>query len=181
MTQGSDPNVSIRSISLVDFDDSTVDVDVRTNIENLAKTCGMYGLFVCSSSPPNTSFGSIAEDLVTSASAERGCCKLFVIRKITQDVIAADQAKESADNASLSLDANQVALDNEKGPAGTLSPSDQDKALADQEQLTVEQNQIPADQYLVSQDKRQAAKEQAQMEDQALKMVKTLVDMAARA
>jgi pimeloyl-ACP methyl ester carboxylesterase len=180
MTQCADPNVSIQSISLADFDDSTVDVDVRANIETLAKSCGMYGFFVCSNSPPSTTIAGLANDLVTTSSEGRGCSKLFITRKMTQDVINLDQAKVSADVASLGADGNQVALDNDQGLASSKSPKDQDQALADQELLDLDQEQLVADQNVGKQDLRQADNEEKQVEDQALIMVKTLIDRTAR-
>ena len=179
MTQSADPNVSIQSISLIDFDDSTVDGDIRTNIETLAKSCGMYGFFICSNSPPNTSLAGLANDIVTEASEGRGCSKLFITRKMTQDVINSDQTKVSTDNVTLGVDGNQVALDNDKGLANSSSPQDQDQALANREQLDLDQEQLVTDQHLVNQDQRQADGEKSKVEDQALQMVKTLIDRTA--
>jgi pimeloyl-ACP methyl ester carboxylesterase len=170
-------DVHVKSVSLIDFQDSEIDDQTKTNIETVAKNCGMYGFFAYLHSNPNTNLAQLANDLLTNESQQRGCYKLLVTAKMTEDIISADDSRISADSAILVVDNNKIALDNNKmnGQGQWQTPEDQDQFEADQEQIASDQGQTGVDQKQAQQDKKQAQLEQEQVEDQALKMVKDLI------
>jgi hypothetical protein len=70
--------ISEKSISLIDFKKSEFDQQTQTNIEMLAKECGLYGFYAYLDPKPSTAMDELANELITRGSQERGCCKLFV-------------------------------------------------------------------------------------------------------
>jgi pimeloyl-ACP methyl ester carboxylesterase len=147
----SNNEVRVKSINLVDLQNTSIDASEKAAIEDGAKSCGMYSFFIY---PQNGSSGltQISNDLVTNESRERGCCELFGQAKITHEMVDSDQQLVSTDRIALDVDkTNKQAL------------------IADQKRLKQDQKQA-------SDDEKEALIEEEQMETQSLQMVKDLID-----
>jgi len=66
-------DVSFKSVSLIDFDDSTFDSDCLEGVSSAAKECGMYGFYSYSDSEADTILCDWAADLVDGGARDRGC------------------------------------------------------------------------------------------------------------
>jgi pimeloyl-ACP methyl ester carboxylesterase len=66
-------DVSFKSVSLIDFNDSTYNSDCLEGVFSAAKECGMYGFYSYSDSEADTIVCNWAEGLVDQGSRDRGC------------------------------------------------------------------------------------------------------------
>ena len=163
-------NLPVKSINLVDFDNSTIDDETKTAIENEAKTCGSYSFLAYLNSKTSTDLTTVATDLVTDSSQSRGCSKFLITPSVTDNTLAADASKISDDKSVFQADGNLLAIAQE-GSIGKDQNAVQDQVGAGQEQLEWDREQIEADVTRETKDQAEAIVERKRAEDQVLSLV----------
>lgn len=171
------PDLSIKSVSLIDFDESEIDDVAKDGIERSVKGSSMYGFYTYLEHKSETSITKMGDDLMTAPSKERGCYNIIVHAKITQAVLDSDQAKISQDIDLLAGANNRVALDADRAPdqqsMGNIKAAD--IALGDQELAGMAKRQLASDYKQADQDSQNVDLDKELAQDDALKRVRALI------